>query len=1236
MHILNSLFRLKKQYFAVFISCFIATFLFGQPLNSTYENTGTQHVFLLGNLEKVAADSPLFQEVKGIVEGTVGNKTLLFNGDFIDEDGIGKMPSETEKAKVNSLLQLANAANQSVFVPGDKEWDDSEKSGLEKVEALQAFFNKKNQSNIHIAPENGCLGPEVIDIGTNLRIVAINTQWWVHRFERPEEEDLNCPSYNETEFWDELEDAIQDSDNRNVIIAAHHPILSYGQYAGYALGKTHLSPPVIGSFVAGYHLSVGGKKDLAQEEFQGFANAFLKRLERYAPVIYTSGHEYDLQINQLDNSYHLNSGNIQKSQATAKGEFTQFSQSKRGFTQLSFLKNGLVKAYIWILQANGTFKMTHEQILYQSACEDNTSDENIPFNQQYNPCLELDASIPEDFPKTGNAVASEAFNAGKLKQLLLGKLYRKSWGTPIENVPYLNLDTLHGGLTPKSKGGGGQTISLKFKAEDGQQFAFRLFEKQPNKKIDKELRNTIIVDIAEDVTAQQHPYASLAVAYYMDVLGLPHSQPQIYLMPDHPRLGAYREEFAGTYGMWEVKPKKKKKDRKGFRDADEVDTTFKMYEEMMNNHFTEFDTETFVLARLFDMWISDWDRHHDNWKWLGYDNEEGGISYTPFPKDRDKAFNLYQGVYQLMDWEMLDSYQARFRKSYRGVKSLNNKARNLDRILANDFTYEDWMEVVTKFENLMTDEVIRAGLQQFPGDTYEKSAPEIERLLKIRRGTLRDATNQLYAHLSREVTVIGTNKREIFEINRLEDGQVVLQVFGLNEKEKKEKILYQRTFQPSETKAINLYGLGKKDEFRISGTAKSSIKVRVIGGKGKDVIIDESKVKGLGHQTKIYDFNRKDSLQLGTEAKLAEQNEEMFFEARNIHNDNAFFLLPAVSYNVDDGLGIGLNFDRTIQKFGKPDFGIKYNLALEASTNNNYSLNLGVTFRETVKKWDLWLNVLAAYPYNLHRFYYGLSNETKLSDEEFETGYYRNETTILGGKIGLRRRFWKKSQVLLSSKYEYLKVEEDPESDQDASIYRDLEPEGLGKSNFLGVDVDVNIDLRDDTNFPTRGAQFKMQSFSFLNMRGESEFGGRTNIEALLYYTVGVKTPVTLGVKFGRMMSYGQVPFYYKSYLGQQSNLRGFRRNRFGGDSATYINTDLRWHLGTVWTRVLPLRFGVYGLFDTGRVYAEGESSDKWHYSFGGGAYLIPYTDSFNLNFFLAQPDEGTALFNFRVGFFLR
>ena len=30
----------------------------------------------------------------------------------------------------------------------------------------------------------------------------------------------------------------------------------------------------------------------------------------------------------------------------------------------------------------------------------------------------------------------------------------------------------------------------------------------------------------------------------------------------------------------------------------------------------------FVRARVFDLWIGDWSKHEDNWKWAGYKDQE--------------------------------------------------------------------------------------------------------------------------------------------------------------------------------------------------------------------------------------------------------------------------------------------------------------------------------------------------------------------------------------------------------------------------------------------------------------------------------------------------------------------------------------------------------------------------------------------------------------------------------------
>lgn len=48
------------------------------------------------------------------------------------------------------------------------------------------------------------------------------------------------------------------------------------------------------------------------------------------------------------------------------------------------------------------------------------------------------------------------------------------------------------------------------------------------------------------------------------------------------------------------------------------------------------------------------------------------------------------------------------------------------------------------------------------------------------------------------------------------------------------------------------------------------------------------------------------------------------------------------------------------------------------------------------------------------------------------------------------------------------------------------------------------------------------------------------------------------------------------------------------------------------------------------------KGSDDVHFSYGGGLYLVPYVESFNLNASFARPNEGKSLFNFRIVFFVR
>ena len=60
---------------------------------------------------------------------------------------------------------------------------------------------------------------------------------------------------------------------------------------------------------------------------------------------------------------------------------------------------------------------------------------------------------------------------------------------------------------------------------------------------------------------------------------------------------------------------------------------------------------------------------------------------------------------------------------------------------------------------------------------------------------------------------------------------------------------------------------------------------------------------------------------------------------------------------------------------------------------------------------------------------------------------------------------------------------------------------------------------------------------------------------------------------------------------------------------------------------IFPIRFGVVGFVDVGRVWLENESSRKWHPSGGGGLLAKPVGTGIVLRAVVASGDEGILLY---------
>jgi outer membrane protein assembly factor BamA len=102
------------------------------------------------------------------------------------------------------------------------------------------------------------------------------------------------------------------------------------------------------------------------------------------------------------------------------------------------------------------------------------------------------------------------------------------------------------------------------------------------------------------------------------------------------------------------------------------------------------------------------------------------------------------------------------------------------------------------------------------------------------------------------------------------------------------------------------------------------------------------------------------------------------------------------------------------------------------------------------------------------------------------------------------------------------------------------------------------------------------------------------------------KKNLVLAMRFGWAKNYGKYEFPQAMYLGGTDNLRGYRKQRFAGRSMLFNNTELRIHLFDFNTYLFPGSFGISLFNDVGRVWADGESSQKWHDGYGAGVWIAP------------------------------
>lgn len=311
-------------------------------------------VFLVGdagNTDRLR--SPLLirlqQDIERWSQALAGDSavSVIFLGDNAYPVGIRDSTHPgfpTDTARLWNLVRLFGGpaalehATAGWFLSGNHDWGNMRgEGGLRRLVNMQEQLTRARETGPHVAllPPAGTPGPIIRDLRRTVRIVLIDTHWY-----------LQGPSSREkTEFFDRIEDALRTAGERDVIVAAHHPWETAGPHGVVEGGR---------AFGLYYLLEKSGTlvQDLNSPVYRDFLRRFRRRVMEAdrPPLIFAGGHDHSLQV--LDGTFEgdpvhiLISGSASKLSPVSQIEGLRYAASRPGYMMLVFGKDGRLNLFV--------------------------------------------------------------------------------------------------------------------------------------------------------------------------------------------------------------------------------------------------------------------------------------------------------------------------------------------------------------------------------------------------------------------------------------------------------------------------------------------------------------------------------------------------------------------------------------------------------------------------------------------------------------------------------------------------------------------------------------------------------------------------------------------------------------------------------------------------------------------------------------------------------------------------
>jgi len=337
-------------------------------------------VFLIGDAgDPKASGEPVLEGLTKLLADAPEPAVILFLGDNVYPRGLPDSadPSFAEAARRLSP-QVAFAKRVPVlFVPGNHDWDKSGTDGLARILRQGRFIAREGGGQARLVPAGGCPGPETVDVSPGLRLVLLDTEWWLFPHDNSAA-DSACAVRSPREVVTALRQILGESGGRQVIVAGHHPLETGGPHGGDFSFREHVFPltvlhpalwiplPLIGSLYPGIRGMGISSEDVFSGRYQRFRAAMDSAFACAPPAVYAAGHEHTLQVIDHDKAPLLlvsGAGIFGHESHVEAVPGTRVALNDPGFMRADLLRDGRLRVAVVTVDREGVPREVAAQVL---------------------------------------------------------------------------------------------------------------------------------------------------------------------------------------------------------------------------------------------------------------------------------------------------------------------------------------------------------------------------------------------------------------------------------------------------------------------------------------------------------------------------------------------------------------------------------------------------------------------------------------------------------------------------------------------------------------------------------------------------------------------------------------------------------------------------------------------------------------------------------------------------------